>query len=128
MPAEPVPDDEDPEPDERSNCAVTFAFAPGENVHVTLAPEQSPDQPVNTEPASGAAVSVTGVPIITIAEHIVGQLMPEPDTDPPPVPDRETESVAGMNIVWANAAYPASKNTAHPMPPMICRCCTTIIF
>ena len=51
-------------------------------------PEHAPVQPANTEFASGAAVSVTAVPVLKLAVHVLPQLIPAGElvTVPPPVP------------------------------------------
>jgi len=51
-------------------------------------PVQAPLQPVNVEPAAGAAVRVTLVPELKFALHVAPQLMPVGDevTVPLPVP------------------------------------------
>src|SRR5437773_10167369 len=61
-----------------------------------LVPEQPPPlQPVNEEPPTGLAVSVTGVPLGSEAEHVAPQLIPFglEATVPLPVPALLTESV-----------------------------------
>ena len=58
------------------NVAVTEVLAVRVTAHV-LVPVQAPDQPTNVEPALGAAVSVTVVPLAKLALHVVPQLMPE---------------------------------------------------
>jgi hypothetical protein len=45
-----------------ANVAVTTVFAMTEIVHVEVPTQSPPDQPLNTEPAFGVAVSVTVVP------------------------------------------------------------------
>lgn len=85
---------------------VTVAVKAGENDAVALrafdmtseqvvvSPLQSPDQPVNTEPDAADAVSVTDVPAVSDAEHEVPHEIPPvlDDTEPEPVPLRETAS------------------------------------
>ncbi len=41
------------------NVAVTVVAAASVTSHVVATPEHAPDQPVNVEPSSGVAVSVT---------------------------------------------------------------------
>ena len=56
--------------------------------HVAVPEHPSPDQPVNVEPESGAALNVTLVPSLYMALHCGPQLIPLPAdvTDPVPVP------------------------------------------
>jgi len=61
-----------------------------------LVPEHPPpDQPVKVEPETGAAVRVTDVPELKLAEQVEPQLMPLGllVTMPEPVPVLETERV-----------------------------------
>ena len=53
-----------------------------------LVPEHAPDQPANSELASGFATSVTCVPLSKFAVHAAPQLIPAGllVTVPPPVP------------------------------------------
>jgi hypothetical protein len=62
-------------------------------VIVQVSPLQAPPQPVKTEPATGAALRVTLVPEVKLAEQAPMQLMPEGDdvTVPLPVPAALTE-------------------------------------
>ncbi len=64
---------------------------------VELEPEQSPDQPVNADPADAVAVSVTTAPSPKLAEHVAPQLIPLglESTEPLPAPARVTVSVCG---------------------------------
>jgi hypothetical protein len=56
-----------------------------ERLHVPV-PVQAPLQPANVEPVVGVAVSVTEVPELSVAEHVLPQLMAPPETVPVPVP------------------------------------------
>jgi hypothetical protein len=57
-------------------------------------PEQAPDQPAKAEPAVGAAVRVTVLPLAKLAEHVAPQLIPAGEllTVPLPVPALVTVS------------------------------------
>ena len=46
-----------------------------DRLHVPV-PEQAPDQPTNTLPAPGVAVSVTVVPLLKVAVQVEPQLIP----------------------------------------------------
>jgi hypothetical protein len=59
--------------------AVNVAVTEESPVKVTLqvpVPVQAPDHPANVEPAVGAAVSVTMVPLVKFALHVAPQLIP----------------------------------------------------
>jgi len=76
--------------DGRANVAVTLCAALIVTVQVAVVPVQPPPlQPVNREPAAGAAVRVTAVPLVNEAEHAAPQEMPAGAlvTVPAPVPD-----------------------------------------
>jgi hypothetical protein len=65
-------------------------------VMVTLpAAVQLPDQPANVEPKVGAAVNVTAVPLLSVVEQVLPQLIPVGllVTVPVPAPARATVSV-----------------------------------
>ena len=71
--------------------AVNVAVTETSLVNVTLqvpVPVQAPDQPANVEPAFGAAVSVTMVPLVKLALHVAPQSIPAGllVTVPAPVP------------------------------------------
>jgi hypothetical protein len=86
-----------------------------------LVPEQGPLQPAKMEPAAGAAVRVTLVPLLKVAEHRVPQLMlaGELVTVPLPVPALVTErakvEVETLNVaVTALAAFMVTEQPAEP--------------
>ena len=58
-------------------------------------PVQAPLQPLNTEPAAGAAARLTTVPELKVEEHVAPQVMPAGVlvTAPVPVPAKETPRV-----------------------------------
>jgi hypothetical protein len=106
------------------NVAVTVVAA----LSVTVqgpAPEQPPPlQPVNAEPAAGAAVRVTAVPLANEAAHVAPQAMPVGAlvTVPVPVPDLVTVSVKDCNaklavtVVAALVAMVQERVPAQPPP------------
>jgi hypothetical protein len=59
------------------NVAVTALAAFTSNVHVEDVPLQAPDHPANFEPVAAASVSLTDVPLLMLALHVVPQLIPE---------------------------------------------------
>src|SRR5262245_15021462 len=77
-----------------AKVAVTELAAFIVTVHVPV-PVHAPLQPVNVAPAAGVAVSVTAVPLLKAAEHVVPQLMPAGAlvTVPGPAPARLTARV-----------------------------------
>ena len=77
-----------------ANVAPTVIAPVIVSVHAPT-PEQPPDQPVKTEPAAGAAVSVTPVPTVNVAEQPVPQLIPAGVLLTVPLPVRVTVSVTG---------------------------------
>jgi len=90
----PVLDDAPPVDDvdgSRLNLAATLSCALPTTRHEPM-PEQSPLQPSNREPASGVAVSVTGMPAMYVIEHPLPHSMPPGllETVPVPSPDFAT--------------------------------------
>jgi len=87
--------------DAEAKAAVTLAFAVKSTLHVPV-PLHAPLQPAKVEFAAGVAVSVTVLPELNVAWHVVPQLMPDGSlvTVPLPVPERlrsnkgELENVA----------------------------------
>jgi hypothetical protein len=73
----------------RRKLAVTLAAAVIGTVQVGLVPPHAPDQPMNSEPALAAAVSVTSVPWSNVAAHWPDEHEIPPgceETEPLPVP------------------------------------------
>ena len=77
------------------NVAVTVLAEVIDTVHDPVPEQPPPLQPLNVEPPSGAAVSVTAVPWANVAAQVGPQLMPAGDDAiaPPPVPAVVTVSV-----------------------------------
>jgi hypothetical protein len=75
--------------------AVTEVAALIVTVQVPVPEQPPPLQPVNVEPAEGVAVSVTEVPLVNDAEHVVPHAMPAGllVIVPVPVPAGETVRV-----------------------------------
>src|SRR5207245_8647568 len=68
--------------------AVTVVAAETVTTHDPVPEHPPPLQPVKVEPAAGAAVSVTTVPLVKLAEHVGPQVIPAGAlvTVPLPVP------------------------------------------
>lgn len=77
------------------NVAVTVSAAFIVTEHVPVPEHPAPLQPANTDPDAGAAVSVTFVPPVKLAEHPFPQVIPAGllVTVPAPVPANVTVSV-----------------------------------
>jgi hypothetical protein len=77
------------------NVAVTDVAAFTVTTQVPVPEQPPPLQPVNVDPAAGAAVRVTAVPPVKACEQVAPQEMPAGElvTVPLPVPDFDTESV-----------------------------------
>jgi hypothetical protein len=58
-------------------------------------PVQAPLQPVKVEPAAGAAVKVTAVPIVKDVEQVVPQEIPAGELVTVPVPVPALDTVSG---------------------------------
>ena len=77
------------------NVAVTDPAAFMATAQVPVPEHPEPDQPANVDPPDAAAVRVTTVPLLKLAEHVEGQVIPAGDdvTVPLPVPFSVTVSV-----------------------------------
>jgi len=97
--------------------AVTEWFPLIVSVQVPV-PEQSPDQPMNLEPAAALAVSVTGVPPLNCAVQVVPQLIPAGElvTVPEPLPDFATVSVGNGTKVAVTVVSEVSATVHVPVP------------
>src|SRR5881628_1809006 len=101
------------------NVAVTVVAA----LRVTVqapGPEQPPPlQPLKVEPAAGAAVSVTAVPLAKLAAQVAPQVMPAGllVTLPAPVPALETVSVKVCRVKVAVTVVAALRVTVQAPGP-----------
>jgi len=79
----------------RAKVAVTVVAAFRVTVQVPVPEQPPPLQPEKVEPAAGAAVKVTAVPLANAAEHVAPQVMPAGllVTVPAPAPALLTVSV-----------------------------------
>src|SRR6266536_3056050 len=79
----------------RAKVAVTVRAAFIVSVHVPV-PVHAPLQPTKFDPASGVAVSVTTVPLLNVAPHVVGQAIPTGllAADPPQCPPSSRSTLA----------------------------------
>jgi hypothetical protein len=109
--------------------AVTDVAAVTVTGQVPMPVQPPPLQPVKVEPAFGVAVSVTTVPIVTVVEQVVPQLMPAGElvTVPVPVPALVTVSVkdACMKVavtdvaaVTVTAQVPVPVGQPPPLQPV----------
>jgi hypothetical protein len=101
-----------------TNVAVTDSAASISRVQVP-APAQAPLQPENAEPDPAVAVSVTCVPVLKFAEHVLGQVIPLGTLATDPLPAPAIVTVSG-NVVRANVAVTVSAElivtTQLPVP------------
>ena len=86
--------------------------------HGAVPAQPAPLHPLNRDPGSGKAESLTTCPKLKLAEHVEPQSIPGGDvvTDPDPSPNVVTVSVA----TWANVAVTdtaASTDTTHDPTP-----------
>jgi len=72
--------------DWRAKVAVTEVAALTVTVQVAVPEQPPPLQPVKVEPAAGAAVKVTAVPVVKEVEHVAPQEIPEGALVTVPVP------------------------------------------
>jgi len=103
----------------RANVAVTEVAALMVTVQVPV-PEQPPLQPLNVEPATGAAVNVTTVPVVKACEQVVPHESPAGElvTMPLPVPDFVTLSVKDDCTNAAVTEVAALIVTVHVLVPV----------
>lgn len=101
------------------NVAVTAVLPDSVVAHGPVPEHPPPDQPLNTDPASGVAVRTTSVPSSYVAEHVAPQLMPPGPlvTDPPPVPAFVTANVEVATNTAPTAVSAFSVNAHAPVPP-----------
>src|SRR6058998_576540 len=104
-------------------CRVKVAVTVVAALRVTVqapGPEQPPPlQPVKVEPAAGAAVSVTAVPLAKLAAQVAPQVMPAGllVTVPAPVPALETVSVKVCRVKVAVTVVAALRVTVQAPGP-----------
>src|SRR5436309_11992923 len=81
--------------------AVTVVAALKVTVQVPVPVHPPPLQPPKVEPAAGAAVSVTAVPLAKLAEQVTPQVMPAGAlvTVPAPVPAFETVRASALATI-----------------------------
>src|SRR5438046_6701741 len=99
--------------------AVTVVPAESVTTHVPVPEQPPPLQPVNAEPAAGAAVNVTAVPLIKLAEHVAPQVIPAGAlvTVPLPVPAGVTVRVKVCSVkVAVTVVAPETVTTHVPVP------------
>src|SRR3989442_12043643 len=102
-----------------AKVAVTVVAAESVMTHVPVPLQPPPLQPVKAEPAAGAAVSVTAVPLVKLAEHVAPQVIPAGElvTVPLPVPALLTVSATVGRAKVAVTVVAALRVTVHvPVP------------
>ena len=113
-------------PTVRANCGEKAAVAetpvvPTVKLQVPV-PVHAPVQPPNTKPPPAVAVKITFVPVLMLALHVPGQLMPPTllVTDPLPVPAKVTVTgnEEGMKFaLTACAAFIVTAQVPVPLQP-----------
>src|SRR2546425_942786 len=101
------------------NVAVTVGAALRGTVQAPGPEQPPPVQPLKVEPAAGAAVSVTAVPLAKLAAQVAPQVMPAGllVTVPAPVPALETVSVKVCRVKVAATVVAAESVTVQaPVP------------
>src|SRR5947209_1703289 len=99
--------------------AVTVVAAESVTVQAPVPEQPPPLQPLKVEPAAGAAVSVTAVPLAKLAAQVAPQVMPAGllVTVPAPVPALGTVSVKVCRVNVAVTVVAALKVTVQaPVP------------
>ena len=83
------------------------------SAQVVAVPRQGPDQPANTEPACGVAVSVTGVPAATVALQVAVQLTEPgvPLTLPAPSPVTVMNTLGPVLATYAVSVWHGTGET-----------------
>jgi hypothetical protein len=71
-------------------------------------PLQTPDQPAKVEPAAAVAVSVTAVPVLKVAVHVIPQLMPVGLLVTMPAPLPVALTVSRKEVGWEDAGDTAT--------------------
>src|SRR5437867_2262938 len=102
-----------------AKVAVTVVAAESVTTHVPVPEQPPPLQPVKVEPAAGAAVSVTAVPLVKLAAQVAPQLVPAGGlgTVPRPVPAVVTVSVKVWSVKVAVTVVAAESVTVQaPVP------------
>src|SRR5437879_5838642 len=101
------------------NVAVTVVAALRVTVQAPGPEEPPPLQPLKVEPAAGAAVSVTAVPLAKLAAQVAPQVMPAGllVTVPAPVPALETVSVKVCRVKVAVTVVAAESVTVQAPGP-----------
>jgi hypothetical protein len=83
-------------------------------------PLQSPSQPAKVDPGAGVAVSDAVEPFASVAEQVLGQLIPLPETDPLPEPPRPTLSANGPGLsnvaLTVTLFFSPAVNVQPPVP------------
>src|SRR3989442_3828485 len=103
----------------RLKVAVTVVAAETVTTQVPVPVQPPPLQPLKADPAAGAAVSVTAVPLVKLAEQVAPQGMPAGElvTVPLPVPALLTVSAKAGRVKGAVTVVAAETVTTQvPVP------------
>src|SRR5207249_698877 len=106
----------------RLKVAVTVVAAETVTVQAPVPEQPPPLQPLKVEPAAGAAVSVTAVPLVKLAEQVAPQLMPAGAlvTVPLPVPAGVTVRMKLCRVKVAVTVVAAERVTVQaPVPEQL---------
>ena len=104
-----------------SKFAVTVVSAVSVTTHVPVPEQPPPDQPVKTEPAVGAADSVTLVPDRYRAVQVAPQVIPAGLLDTVPVPEPVLAAVSVLHCgdgFIVSDAVPAAPPAGVPTTPI----------
>jgi len=99
-----------------AKAAETLWLELSMTVQVAPVPVQAPPQPENPEPPPGVAVSVTWVPLLKVAEQVVGQLIPAGVLVTVPLaPEAEMVTCKELVPTWVGPLLTPRQPTAKAM-------------
>src|SRR5438132_10288338 len=101
-----------------ANRALTAVSACA--LRTQVEPLHEPPKPMKRQPAAATALSETALPPVSLAEHVPGQLMPDPETDPCPSRLTVKLTIGGGGIASNRTRTIVSARMAGaqaPLPP-----------